>query len=71
MWTETEEADLDAIVSYIADESVLNAVALDARVRDGFGCCRIFRRLDGQDDLRDTRADLSTRPVRSGVPGAG
>ena len=34
VWTEIAEADLDAIVSYIADESVSNAVALDARVRD-------------------------------------
>ena len=31
---ETAEADLDAIVSYIADESVSNAVAFDARIRD-------------------------------------
>ncbi len=34
VWTEIAEADLDAIVSYIADESVSNAVAFDARVRD-------------------------------------
>jgi toxin ParE1/3/4 len=34
VWTETAEADLDAIVSYVADESVSNAVALDARIRD-------------------------------------
>jgi toxin ParE1/3/4 len=34
VWTEIAEADLDAIVSYIADESVSNAVALDARIRD-------------------------------------
>jgi toxin ParE1/3/4 len=34
VWTENAEADLDAIVSYIADESVSNAVAFDARIRD-------------------------------------
>jgi toxin ParE1/3/4 len=34
VWTEAAEADLDAIVSYIADESVSNAVAFDARIRD-------------------------------------
>jgi toxin ParE1/3/4 len=34
VWTEIAETDLDAIVSYIADESVSNAVAFDARVRD-------------------------------------
>jgi len=34
VWTEIAEADLDAIVSYIADESVSNAVAFDARIRD-------------------------------------
>ena len=34
VWTETAEADLDTIVSYIVDESVSNAVAFDARIRD-------------------------------------
>jgi toxin ParE1/3/4 len=34
VWTEIAGTDLDAIVSYIADESVSNAVAFDARVRD-------------------------------------
>ena len=34
VWTEIAESDLDAIVSYIADESVSNSVAFDARVRD-------------------------------------
>ena len=33
-WTEIAEADLDAIVMYIADESISNALGMDSRIRD-------------------------------------
>lgn len=32
--TEAAEADLDEMVDYISEDSVANAIALDARVRD-------------------------------------
>jgi toxin ParE1/3/4 len=34
VWTELAEADLDALVMYIADESISNALAMDSRIRD-------------------------------------
>jgi toxin ParE1/3/4 len=33
-WTEIAEADLDALVLYIADESIQNALAMDVRIRE-------------------------------------
>ena len=33
VWTETAEADLDALVTYVAQDSIAAALTMDARIR--------------------------------------
>ena len=33
-WTESAESDLDSLISYVSEESIQNAVAMDIYIRD-------------------------------------
>ncbi len=55
LWTELAEADLDAIVLYVADESISNALAMDSRIRERVRMLADYPELGPLGRIPDTR----------------